>query len=100
MNFHYIEGDAIFNYRRSRARWIIENSFGIFAARWQIFHYPINSEPEKVVVYTKATIALHNYLRTMESLVYCPPGFVNGKDGSGNVVVGGWKDDEERSGLA
>ena len=32
-----------------------------------------------MVLYTQATIALHNYLRTTESLVYCPPGFIDGK---------------------
>ena len=43
----------------------------------------------------KATIALHNYLRTTESSVYCPPGYIDGEDGAGNFIAGGWKTDED-----
>ena len=45
-------------------------------------------------MYTQAAIALHNFLRTEESSVYCPPGFVDSEDGCGNVIEGGWRQDE------
>ena len=48
----------------------------------------------RVILYTQAAIALHNFLRTEESLVYCPPGFVDSEDGCGNVIEGGWRQDE------
>lgn len=40
---------------------------------------PIIAQPNRVLVYAKAAIALHNYLRTTESSVYCPLGFVHEK---------------------
>ena len=85
------EPEAIFNYRLSRARRIIENSFGILAARWRIFRRPVIATPEKAVIFTKAAIALHNYLRTVESSVYCPAGFIDAEDGAGNVLEGEWR---------
>ena len=94
------EPQAIFNYRLSRARRIIENSFGILAARWRIFRRTIIADPSRVVIYTKAAIALHNYLRTTESSVYCPPGFIDGEDGTGNVIPGNWRDEGESSNSA
>ena len=55
-------------------RRVIENSFGILAARWRLFRRPILAQPSTVVVYSQAALAIHNYLRTTESTVYCPPG--------------------------
>ena len=91
---YHVEDPAIFNYRLSRARRIIENTFGILASRWMIFRHPIIAQPKRVEVYTKATIALHNYPQTTESSVYCPPGFVDGEDGSKNVVEGSWRGED------
>ena len=85
--------EAVFNYRLSRCRRVIENSFGILAARWRIFRRPIIASPENAVILTKAAIALHNFLQTTESAVYCLPGYTDAEDGAGNVVdeIGGMK---------
>ena len=96
---HLPEDQAIYNYRLSRARRIIENSFGILAARWRVFRRPICAEPNKAVLFTKAAVALHNFLRTTESSTYCPPGFTDGEDGAGNIISGGWRDEEPCRGL-
>ena len=95
--FDIVENKAIFNYRLSRARRVNENSFGILAARWRIFRRPILAEPDRAVCYTKAAIALHNYLRTEESSVYCPPGFVDAEDGTGNAIGGSWRHSDQES---
>ena len=63
--------------------------------RWRLFRHPIIANPDRVVAFTKAAIALHNYLRTEASSVYCPPGFVDEEDGAGNIIYGSWKGDEE-----
>lgn len=85
------EEKSIFNYRLSRARRVIENCFGILVARWRIFRSPILASVETVVKITQAAICLHNYLKQTENAMYCPTGFVDSFDSSGNIVPGEWR---------
>lgn len=53
----------IFNYRLSRARRVVENTFGIWAAKWQILYKPIDADKDLVHLIIWSTLILHNYLR-------------------------------------
>ena len=63
----------------------------MLSCRWRLFRRPIIGEPDNVIIFTKAAIAVHNFLRTEESSVYCPAGYVDGEDGSGNLIPGMWR---------
>lgn len=85
----------IFNYRLSRARRLIENCFGIAAARFRIFRKPIVAKVENVIRITKAVVSLHNYLMKRQNKFcnfrYCPPGFVDSYDSEG-LQHGEWRE--------
>jgi len=107
----------IFNYRLSRARRVIENSFGIMAKRFRIFRRPIVAQQEYVedivkcesnqVVYLhyhytnckfvclSACVAMHNFLRSEDlsapnSASDCPPGYAD----TGDEDNGHWRHEE------
>lgn len=53
----------VFNYRLSRARLIVENTFGILTAQWRMYRGVIEISPANVDACVKATCVLHNFLR-------------------------------------
>jgi hypothetical protein len=83
---------AVFNYRLSRARRVIENSFGILVARWRIFLRTIMNGPETADNIVKATVCLHNFIRRSQPTGerYCPPNYVDTDD-----VLGRWRREVE-----
>ena len=68
----------IYNYRLSRARRIVECTFGILANKWRIFHRPIGVTPDFCDIIIKPCCILHNYvtendgIQFDENLYECP----------------------------
>lgn len=96
------EPKQIFNYRLSRARRTIENTFGIWSARWRVLKKAIAMQEDTADEIIWATICLHNFLRKRELLLnpadraYCPPNFVDQQDENGNIIPGLWRNDAEQ----
>ena len=88
------ENKLVFNYRLSRARRVIENTFGICASRFRVFHRPIIAKVENVIAITKSVVALHNFLmdanRDDGSHYYCPQEFTD-QDGPNGIRPGEWR---------
>ena len=88
---------SIFNYRLSRARRVIENSFGILAAKWRIYGRPITASLETIESIILATVCLHSFLKKGDNnlpsvgRLYCPPNFVDREDEEGNILYGTWR---------
>lgn len=81
----------IFNYRLSRARRVIENTFGILVTKWRIFRRPIIATPDRVTRIVQATCCLHNFLQHRNQVAYCPPGYADNEDDQGNLIPGQWR---------
>lgn len=79
----------IYNYRISRARHVVENSFGILASRFRIFHTQINLEPENITKVVKATCALHNFLMEQHPTFYAPPNSTYQENYDGTTAIAG-----------
>ncbi|KAF6212926.1 hypothetical protein GE061_009099 [Apolygus lucorum] len=93
----------IYNYRHSRCRRVIENTFGILASRFRIYRRPIIAKVETVDKIVQATIVLHNWLRTRDidsrNAVYIPTGFADWEDANGTLHEGQWRQEPQTDGL-
>ena len=56
------EDQLVFNYSHSRARWIIECTFGILVQRFRVFDRRMYLSDANAIHVTKACVLLHNYL--------------------------------------
>ena len=94
------DNKRIFNYRLSRARRVIENTFGILDTKFRIFQNLIIANPEKVAKVTQVACVLDNYLKISEmhcppsARHYCPPGYVDHEDRYVNIIPGDWRTED------
>lgn len=89
-----VNPERIYIYRVSRARRIVENVFGILAAKYRVFLTTIALHPDKVESVTLACIYLHNFLRrdSASRNNYTPTGSFDTEDIEGRTVVpGSWR---------
>lgn len=84
--------EKIFNYRLSRARRIVENSFGLLCAKFRVLLRTLELDVSNAMQVVRACLALHNFLVTRNDKFYSPPGFIDTEDESGNVIPGKWRD--------
>lgn len=90
----------IFNYRLSRARRVIENTFGIMVSRWRILRRSIIGKITTVENIVKATTCLHNWLQNKNNMErtearrYCPSNYVDRENlNTGEITEGEWRRD-------
>lgn len=64
---------------------------GILSQRWRLLFRPIVAEPDKAVKLVKAMCVLHNYLRAVKDMSYCPSGFGDITLPNGVIRDGFWR---------
>lgn len=85
-----------FSYRLSRARRVIENTFGILTARFRVLRSNMQLQPEKAKYIVAAACVLHNFLLSRNSCeIYAPRNFVDRETADGTVLPGEWRNEIE-----
>ncbi|XP_076243412.1 uncharacterized protein LOC143184813 [Calliopsis andreniformis] len=54
---------VIYNYRLSRARRVVENTFGILSQKFRIYNRRIECSPANIDYFILSTCILHNFIR-------------------------------------
>ncbi|XP_065571966.1 uncharacterized protein LOC136034610 isoform X1 [Artemia franciscana] len=83
----------IFNYRLSRARRVVENTFGILASRFRVLKSTMMGKLETIDHIVKAVCVLHNFLMVTNAQngnSYFTPVLVD-REASGQIIPGSWR---------
>lgn len=80
----------IFNYRLSRARRIVENTFGILVSRQRILHKPLALQLSTVEKIIQAVTCLHNYIiiTNITNNQYLSKKSVDQEDANSTIIPG------------
>ncbi|XP_036145912.1 uncharacterized protein LOC105834758 [Monomorium pharaonis] len=83
---------AVFNYRLSSARQMIENTFGILACQWRTLRKPIIAKVETVEKIVQAIVCVHNWLRKQDINIneYVTTSLIDHFDHNG-FIPGTWR---------
>ena len=83
----------IFNYRLSRARRVVENAFGIMAARFRCLLSPLQMDEKRAQYIILGCCILHNMLCERNE-----PGYLSHLEhedhNAGNIIPGSWRNDQ------
>lgn len=74
------------NYRLSRARRVIENTFGIMASKFRVLRHPILLDNEKTKKIVLAFCVLHNFLLVTSKQKYAAPRNLDQYNGEGDII--------------
>jgi hypothetical protein len=81
----------IFNYRLSRCRRIIENTFGIMCCRFRVLRQSLEVAPSFVDDIVMSCCILHNYLRINARNEYLPNVAIDREVEEGHIIPGAWR---------
>lgn len=88
--------ERTFNYRLSRARRCIENSFGILSTKWLCLSRTIFCGPDRAQQIVGAFTILHNYLLINNKNYYCPTKYADSYNQNGELIEGEWRQNTGR----
>lgn len=71
----------VFNYRLSRARWVVVNIFGILSAKFRVLRKPLLLQPDKAEKVVLACVYMHNILRKKSQNTYSLKGIFDYEKG-------------------
>lgn len=82
----------IFNYRLSRARRVVENTFGIMASRFRSLLQPFAVDLPNLDKIILGLCTLHNFLLKNSATHYAPPTYLDSEDTENNTINRGeWR---------
>lgn len=85
----------VYNYRLSRARRVVENAFGLLAARFRCLLVTLPLTPDRVIKITHACCVLHNFLRLRNPTVDVATLDEEDSQHNHEIIPGSWRQDAQ-----